>query len=242
MGGSAADTPATPEYLRASDAERDRAVSALRQEFAEGRLSHDTFMFRMSSALGARNRGQLAGLFTDLPPRRATLLARLRAAFLHRDLGPEGGNWYPGPGTPSGMWGPRAVPGDGERPPQPAGWSGAYRGPGGPGQPAPMVFPPGTGTRFTIGRRHDCDLRIADLSVSRLHAELERGEDGWLLADLGSHNGTRVNGWRVRGPVPVRAGDVLQFGSATFVIHGLQGPSGPLPEGPEDGESPPVTP
>ena len=70
MGGSTADTPTTPEDLRASDAERDHAVSELRNEFAEGRLSHETFMYRMQSALDARNRGQLAGLFTDLPPRR----------------------------------------------------------------------------------------------------------------------------------------------------------------------------
>ena len=73
MGGSAADTPATPDYLRASDAERDHAIDELRQEFVEGRLSHETFMFRMQSALGARNRAQLAGLFSDLPPRRAIL-------------------------------------------------------------------------------------------------------------------------------------------------------------------------
>ena len=70
MGGSTADTPTTPEHLRASDAERDHAVSELRNEFAEGRLSHETFMYRMQSALDARHRGQLAGLFTDLPPRR----------------------------------------------------------------------------------------------------------------------------------------------------------------------------
>ena len=70
MGGSTADTPTTPESLRASDAERDHAVSELRNEFAEGRLSHETFMYRMQSALDARHRGQLAGLFTDLPPRR----------------------------------------------------------------------------------------------------------------------------------------------------------------------------
>jgi pSer/pThr/pTyr-binding forkhead associated (FHA) protein len=81
-----------------------------------------------------------------------------------------------------------------------------------------MVFPPGSGTSFTIGRTQDCDLRIADLSVSRRHAQLDRGEDGWLLSDLGSHNGTRVNGWLVREPVPVRPGDLLQFGSAVFVI------------------------
>jgi hypothetical protein len=187
MGGSAADTPATPGYLRASDAERDSAVHALRQEFVEGRLSHETFMFRMSSALGARNRAQLAGLFTDLPPRRPPWLARIRAAFGPRDAA--------------------AI-----APAEPAASSS------GPGHPAPLVFPPGTGTTFTIGRRNDCDLRVADLSVSRLHARLDRSQDGWLLSDLGSHNGTRVNGWLVREPVGVRAGDVLQFGTATFVI------------------------
>ena len=203
MGGPAGDTPG---YLRASDAERDLAVHALRQEFVEGRLSHETFMFRMSSALDARNRAQLAGLFTDLPPRPPTLLARLQAAFLRRDFDPGGvaGNRPPGPYAASGRAGP------------PAGGEGR----GWPPPPALMVFPPGAGAMFTIGRRSDCDLRIADLSVSRLHAQLDRTEDGWLLSDLGSHNGTRLNGWRVREPVPVRPGDVVQFGSATFVIHG----------------------
>src|SRR5580700_5934748 len=79
MGGSTADGPATPESLRASDAERDHAVSELRNEFAEGRLSHETFMYRMHSALDARHRGQLVGLFTDLPPRRPGLMARIKA-------------------------------------------------------------------------------------------------------------------------------------------------------------------
>jgi len=66
MGGSTADTPTTPESLRASDAERDHAVGELRNEFAEGRLSHETFMYRMQSALDARHRGQLAGMADGL--------------------------------------------------------------------------------------------------------------------------------------------------------------------------------
>ncbi len=222
MGGSAADTPATPEHLRASDAERDLAVSALRQEFVEGRLSHETFMFRMQSALGARQRGQLTGLFTDLPPRRARLLDRIRAAFRRRDPNPDGteADWYRVPQPPPGVWAPPSVADLAGWPPRPAPLSGAHNGPGDSGRPAPMVFPPGSGTSFTIGRTQDCDLRIADLSVSRRHAQLDRGEDGWLLSDLGSHNGTRVNGWLVREPVPVRPGDVLQFGSAIFIIQG----------------------
>src|SRR5215469_17695813 len=122
MGGSAAETPATPEYLRASDEERDRAIGALRQEFVEGRLSHETFMFRMQSALGARHRGQLTGLFTDLPPRRATLLDRVRAAFRRRDPNPDGtgADWYPGPQAPAGPWAPPGVADVNGRPQQQA--------------------------------------------------------------------------------------------------------------------------
>jgi hypothetical protein len=221
MGGSPADTPATPEYLRASDAERDRAISALQQEFIEGRLSHETFMFRMQNALGARHRGQLTGLFSDLPPRRARLMDRVRTAFRRRDPDPDGtaANWHRVPPSP-GMWAPPGVADVSGWAPQAAPWGDAHHGRGDGGPPAPMVFPPGSGTSFIIGRTLDCDLRIADLSVSRHHAQLDRGEDGWLLSDLDSHNGTRVNGWLVREPVPVRPGDILQFGSATFIIQG----------------------
>jgi FHA domain/Domain of unknown function (DUF1707) len=227
MGGSPAETPATPEYLRASDEERDRAIGALRQEFVEGRLSHETFMFRMQSALGARHRAQLTGLFTDLPPRRPSLLDRFRAAFRRRDRDPDGTgtDWHPGPPAPPGRWASPGVADASGWPPQVALRAGVNHGD--PPRPTPMVFPPGSGTSFTIGRTQDCDLRIADLSVSRRHAQLERGEDGWLLSDLGSHNGTRVNGWLVREPVPVKPGDVLQFGSATFVI---QAPPAPSPQ------------
>jgi hypothetical protein len=239
MGVSAADTPATPEYLRASDAERDRAINALRQEFVEGRLSHETFMFRMQSALGARHRGQLTGLFTDLPPRRARFWDRIRTAFRRRDphRGGTAEDWYPKSQATPVMWVPPGAPDVGGPPPQPdrAAWppqpapfTSVHHGPGQPDRPAPMVFPPGHGTSFTIGRTQDSDLRIADLSVSRRHAQLDRGQDGWLLSDLGSHNGTRVNGWLVREPVPVRPGDLLQFGSAAFVIRdGAPAPAPP---------------
>ena len=251
MGGSAADTPATPEYLRASDAERDLAISALRQEFVEGRLSQETFMFRVQSALGARHRGQLVRLFTDLPPRRAGLLDRIRAAFRRGDPDPDGAgsDWRPAPQGPPAVWAPSGMADGAGWPGQPAIWTGAHSGPGAPGapgRPAPRVFPPGSGTSFSIGRTQDCDLRIADLSVSRRHAQLDRGEDGWLLSDLGSHNGTRVNGWLVREPVPVRPGDVLQFGSALFVIRGpeaTEGHESPRKGAPGgnggDGQSPP---
>ena len=194
MGGSTADTPTSPEFLRASDAERDDAVSELRNEFAEGRLSHETFVYRMQSALDARNHGQLAGLFTDLPPRRPgpgnpkRWLARIRAALRTEDPAARD----------------RRSDGD----------PGIHRA------QRIFVFPPGSGVRFTIGRTRDCDLCLPDLSVSRMHALLVRREDGWVLSDLGSHNGTRLNGWLVREPVPVHAGDRVEFGSMAFIIAG----------------------
>ena len=220
MGGSTADTPLTPESLRASDAERDHAVSELRNEFAEGRLSHETFMYRMQSALDARRRGQLVGLFTDLPPRRPGLMARIKAMLRGED--PEALQSQPDGNR--GILRTQQVAGSSYGPvlpyvaPPPAGWASPPAPPA--ANPAPLVFPPGNGVRFTIGRTRDCDLCLTDLSVSRMHALLVRREDGWVLSDLGSHNGTRLNGWLVREPVQVRPGDRVEFGSMAFIIQG----------------------
>jgi hypothetical protein len=82
----------------------------------------------------------------------------------------------------------------------------------------PLWLPSPEDRRFTIGRAMACDFTLADLSVSRWHARLYRKDDDWLLSDLGSTNGTRLNGWRVTTGVPVRAGDQVTFGSVTFVI------------------------
>jgi hypothetical protein len=227
MGGSTADTPTTPESLRVSDADRDHAVNELRDEFVEGRLSHETFVYRMQTALDARNRGQLAKLFTDLPPRRArpsVLLARVRAAL--RGDGRGSADARAGEDQPAaGARRPERVPGPGTGGP---GWSSGSRQANG----SALSFPPGRGGRFTIGRTRDCDLCLADLSVSRLHAELVRNGDGWLLNDLGSHNGTRLNGWLVRERVPVRGGDRVEFGSVTFILR--DDPQGPALSGSGD--------
>jgi hypothetical protein len=206
MAGSAADTPTKPEYIRVSDVDRDRAVDDLKQEYVHGRLSHDTFMLRMQAALGARNQGQLSGLFTDLP-RPPSRLGRIREAVLGwRRLAPEADHTAPA----SAGW--DLVP----RQPEPA-----------PGPvPRPLVFPAGPDTNFTIGRDNRCDLYVDDMSVSRLHARLARDDQGWVLADLGSTNGTRLNGWRVRAAVPVRPGDLILIGSVAFVVQPEASPSG----------------
>jgi pSer/pThr/pTyr-binding forkhead associated (FHA) protein len=66
-----------------------------------------------------------------------------------------------------------------------------------------------------IGRSRRCDFVVRDPSVSRRHALLIRGQDGWTLYDLGSTNGTRINGWRVERAT-LRPGDELELGGSRF--------------------------
>ncbi len=85
-------------------------------------------------------------------------------------------------------------------------------------RPASLTLPTGSQARFTIGREPACDMTLLDRTVSRWHASLQREDDGWLLTDLGSTNGTRLNGWRVNAPIVVSPGDQVSFGAATFVL------------------------
>jgi hypothetical protein len=85
----------------------------------------------------------------------------------------------------------------------------------------PRFALPATGlARLLIGRAPGCQFVVTDLSVSRLHAELRRAESTWLLSDLGSMNGTLVNGHRIVGPTRVRPGDEITFGNARFILTG----------------------
>jgi hypothetical protein len=67
-----------------------------------------------------------------------------------------------------------------------------------------------------IGRGPGATLRLGDITVSRFHAELRHTDDAWLLTDLGSMNGTHLNGLRITSPVQVRAGDHVRFGAVSF--------------------------
>lgn len=67
--------------------------------------------------------------------------------------------------------------------------------------------------RVTIGRASNCDVEIADASISRLHAELEQQRDGsFLLSDAGSLNGTLLNDHRIKAPQSVKPGDIITVG------------------------------
>jgi pSer/pThr/pTyr-binding forkhead associated (FHA) protein len=66
-----------------------------------------------------------------------------------------------------------------------------------------------------IGRSPDCDFVIDDRTVSRHHATIRREGSFWILVDIGSTNGTRVNGDRIDGRAVIKPGDELGFGAAT---------------------------
>jgi len=74
--------------------------------------------------------------------------------------------------------------------------------------------------RVTIGRQSDCTITIRDTNVSREHVQLRRRPNGWTLRDLGSTNGTKLNGVRVEGEQMLASGDVIMLGAikVTFEI------------------------
>jgi pSer/pThr/pTyr-binding forkhead associated (FHA) protein len=76
---------------------------------------------------------------------------------------------------------------------------------------------PARGDVVRIGRSIDNDIVLdGERTVSRQHAEFVRDGDGWAVRDLGSHNGTHVNGVRVTStPCRVGADDVVALGTVT---------------------------
>jgi pSer/pThr/pTyr-binding forkhead associated (FHA) protein len=77
---------------------------------------------------------------------------------------------------------------------------------------------PITGPRFVIGRGVDCHLRPNSEEVSRNHAEIVVTETEAVVRDLGSRNGTRVNGKLLSGAHRLKSGELLQVGPLTFAI------------------------
>jgi hypothetical protein len=79
-----------------------------------------------------------------------------------------------------------------------------------------LALPGSDGVRLTVGRSPSCDCVLPEEYVSRRHAELRRDGERWFLRDLGSTNGTRVNGVRVVEEAEVRPGDRLSLGGAAY--------------------------
>jgi pSer/pThr/pTyr-binding forkhead associated (FHA) protein len=83
---------------------------------------------------------------------------------------------------------------------------------------------PDAGARFlldtdvvTVGRHPDSDIFLDDISVSRRHATFTRGDAGYVVADLGSLNGSYVNRDRIDSDVPLTGGDEVQIGKYRLI-------------------------
>src|SRR5262245_29319580 len=73
-----------------------------------------------------------------------------------------------------------------------------------------------------IGRVPGMDIQIDDVSISRRQAEIQREGDGWVVRDIGSSNGTFVNGERLAGDRALKAGDEISIGQfSLFFERGL---------------------
>ena len=75
-----------------------------------------------------------------------------------------------------------------------------------PGERIPLI------ALSSIGRSNENDIVLSDTFVSGEHAKLYWNGRGWVVEDLGSTNGTRVNGKPVRRAMPVKIGDTVEFG------------------------------
>ncbi|GGK93393.1 DUF1707 and FHA domain-containing protein [Streptomyces flaveus] len=166
---------------RLSDAERDRALSVLREGAAVGRISHNTFVHRMELALAARTSDELAALTADL--RKESRFSRLVFGTVEAVSGFTV--------RLSRAWQAEKLP--------------------------KLLLPrPESPYPLRIGRDPASGLRLSHETVSRVHAELTRQGGLWVLRDLGSTNGTSVNGRRVIGAAVVQAGDQVSFGRMSF--------------------------
>ena len=79
---------------------------------------------------------------------------------------------------------------------------------------------------YVIGRRSDCQIFVPDMRVSRQHARLWRDGEGWTLEDLGSNNGTYINGVRLQAATALRHDDEITIANNRIRVEAQDHPSG----------------
>jgi pSer/pThr/pTyr-binding forkhead associated (FHA) protein len=72
--------------------------------------------------------------------------------------------------------------------------------------------------KFLIGRAKECALRAGSEAISRRHCAIIHRESGYTVRDLGSRNGTHVNGEKITAEVPLKDSDELRVGPLTFRV------------------------
>jgi hypothetical protein len=70
----------------------------------------------------------------------------------------------------------------------------------------------------TMGRSRQCDVMVDDPNVSRTHAEVRPRGGSWVLTDLGSTNGSRLNGRRIDGTEVLKPGDEIELGTTLLTF------------------------
>jgi len=87
------------------------------------------------------------------------------------------------------------------------------------------------GDTAIIGRNPDVDLALSDAGLSRIHTKLSRQGDGWLAEDMGSANGTLVNGEAIDSPTLLADGDEIQLSDCRIRFQQVEAQAAQLPEG-----------
>ncbi|HYM56223.1 MAG TPA: FHA domain-containing protein [Solirubrobacteraceae bacterium] len=86
---------------------------------------------------------------------------------------------------------------------------------------------------LVLGRQTGGPGQIPDAEMSRRHARIAREAGGdYAIEDLGSSNGTFVNGLQIAGPTLLSVGDTIELGGASLVVRALPAPADPGPQPP----------